>query len=192
MTLHFFSFWLLLLFLLQKITPPTSGLLPFFLKGVVAAALLLLPVGGLSMNHWIMSVAMNLSIPLDGLLLFAILKDAFGWEWFSVRDWNSAWFFGAAASLLLYPAALGLGNKDPYSWGWNSSLFFIAVGVVTFFFICLKNRFAMLLMLALAAFLLAWQPSTNLWDYLIDPFYGAVALVMTMKILLRKKSATDF
>lgn len=191
MTLPFFSFWLLLLFLIQKITPSARGLVSLFLKGVAAATLLLLPVAGLSVGRWIMSVVMQLSIPLDGLLLLAILEDAFGWEWFSARDWKGAWFFGGAASLVLYPAALGLGNKDPYTWGWNSSLFFIAVGTVIIFFICLKNRFAILLIAALTAFLLACQPSTNLWDYLIDPFYGAVALVMTARILLRK-STTDF
>ena len=46
----------------------------------------------------------------------------------------------------------------------------------------------MLLLLALGAFAFRLQASTNLWDYLIDPIYGAIAFGMMVKeaMLLRK------
>jgi len=41
-----------------------------------------------------------------------------------------------------------------------------------------KNRFAILLLLALAAYDLQLQESTNLWDYLIDPIYAILAMIL--------------
>jgi hypothetical protein len=195
-TRTFFSeltLWLFLVWLFQmvvkKISRPSQGLIRgvifLFLMMALAASFLLLPIDGLSVVRWIMSFTSSFSIPLTGLLVISILENAFSWKLFSPRDWHAAWFFGALGSLVLYPSALGLGRCDTYSWGWNSSLFLIAVGVSGFFFICLKNRFSILLILAFATFQLQLQPSTNFWDYLIDPFYGVLALVMTLRIFLK-------
>ena len=193
------TLWLLVLWLFQmifkKITQPpirlVRGVISLFLMMALAAAFLLLPIDGLSVARWIMSFTSSFSIPLAGLLVISILENAFSWKLFSPRDWRAAWFFGALGSLVLYPSALGLGRCDAYSWGWNSSLFLLFVGASAFFLICLKNRFSMLLVLAFAAFQLRLQPSTNFWDYLIDPFYGVLALVMTLRIFLKTLGATQ-
>lgn len=120
-----------------------------------------------------------------GLLLIAILEHNFSWKIFSATDWKSAWFFGVGASLLLYPSALGLGKVDSYSWGWNSPCLLGGVGLLALLLIFLKNRFSLLLVLAFVAYLRGAQPSTNFWDYLIDPFYGALATVEVVKLVTK-------
>lgn len=177
--------------MIQKMMPRFRSFFALFLMMALAAAFLLLPIDGLSVVRWIISFTSSFSIPLAGGLVISILENAFSWKFFSPRDWHAAWFFGALGSLVLYPSALGLGRCDAYSWGWNSSLFLIAVGASAFFLICLKNRFAILLVLAFAAFQLKLQASTNFWDYLIDPFYGVLALVMTLRVFLKTFCVTQ-
>ncbi|MBX9742883.1 MAG: hypothetical protein K2W99_05040 [Chthoniobacterales bacterium] len=185
------SLWLLLVWMIQKIIWKKQGLVSFLLTGVFTASLLLLPISGLSIAHWIMSFVSSWSAPLTGLLFIAILEYTFSWKFFSTADWKAAWFFGAGAALLLYPSALGLGKIDTYVWGWGSPWLLGGIGLIALFLIFLKNRFAILLMLAFAAFLLRLQPSTNFWDYLIDPFYGAVAIVEVVKLVIKPVKKFD-
>jgi uncharacterized membrane protein YhaH (DUF805 family) len=48
------------------------------------------------------------------------------------------------------------------------------------------NRFGWVLVVAAAAFLLGFQESSNLWDYLIDPLYAVVSLVACAALILRR------
>ncbi len=125
----------------------------------------------------------GVSIPLVGLLLVLIMEKFFSCTLFSAWEWRTTWIFGMLSSLILYPAALGLGPIDPYCWGWGNNLFLVVIAIFTFFLLVTKNRFAILILLALAAFDFQLQETTNLWDYLIDPIYAVLALVMGMRSL---------
>ena len=48
------------------------------------------------------------------------------------------------------------------------------------------NRFGYILLLALLGYAVGFQESTNLWDYLLDPVYGAVALLAVLWMLGRR------
>lgn len=125
-----------------------------------------------------------MSIPFFGLVAVVICEKFFHWKIFSARDWKAVWIFGVIASLVLYPSALGLTHIDTYSWGWASSALnalVAAVGVITIFLLWKKNRFGIVLLLALLAFALQLKASTNFWNYLIDPIYGVIALGMLVK-----------
>jgi hypothetical protein len=102
----------------------------------------------------------------------------FSCQLFSRSEWRTLWIFGISASLLLYPASLGLGHIDPYCWGWGNRYFFLGFCFLTLVLLLTKNRFAILLLLALAAYDLQLQESTNLWDYLIDPIYAILAMIL--------------
>ena len=81
-------------------------------------------------------------------------------------------------ALVLYPLALGLSMLDPYAWGYSSWIF-LAI-VVFFAFVAWWRRWNCLvyaIALALCAWALQWHESTNLWDYLLDPFLVGWALV---------------
>jgi len=155
----------------------------FFAIGVFVAGMLLLPIRGFSLLVWSASLMGGVSVPLVGLLLVLIMEKFFSCTLFSAWEWRTTWIFGMLSSLILYPAALGLGPIDPYCWGWGNNLFLIVIAILTFFLLVTKNRFAILILLALAAFDFQLQETTNLWDYLIDPIYAVLALVMGMRSL---------
>ena len=176
--------WLFLIWLFQKGTR-RSGIGSFLIMAIFSALLLACPINGLSVVHWIASFSSSWSAPLVGIVVVAILEQAFTCNIFSPLDWKTAWFFGAAASLVLYPSALGLSRFDVYCSGWHFGFLTIATAIVAIILIWKKNRCGILLLLAFTAFDLHLQPSTNLWDYLIDPFYGLLSLVMTLGCCVR-------
>ncbi len=187
--------WLVVMLLVQKKIQKncffTSPVFPFIFVGLVVAGLLFCPVGGFPLIYWSSSLMSCFSLPLMGLLLILIIEQLFCCTFFSADDWKVAWIFGAAGSLVLYPAALGLGPIDPYAWGWGSGSFFILMASFTLVLLVARNRFAILLLIAIAAFDIKLQESTNLWDYLIDPIYAIVALMMSMRYLFFKEKRKE-
>jgi hypothetical protein len=93
------------------------------------------------------------------------------------------------AALVLYPTALGWGNWDAYSLGWGSTA---VVGALSLLMLFCFGRRLRLLPLLMAAALLAWSvgllESTNLWDYLIDPWIACVSITVVLKAGLRRFS----
>jgi hypothetical protein len=148
------------------------------ISSAAALALLMLPVGGIVVARWVASLGANFSVPLTGLLAAAVWERASGTPILSSAEWRTAWLFGALGGLALYPFALGVGSIDPYEWGWRFSPLFVVILALTVWQICRKNRFGFLLLLAAAAFHLRLLESTNYWDYLLDPVFCVVSLVV--------------
>ncbi|MFK7702102.1 hypothetical protein [Pseudomonas caspiana] len=88
----------------------------------------------------------------------------------------------AALALVLYPATLGLSYSDPYRLGFNPRPLIIAVAVIAFGLLYLRNGLGVVMLAgATLAFAVRSKPSENYWDYLIDPLlalYCCVALVL--------------
>ncbi|WP_122662888.1 hypothetical protein [Pseudomonas viridiflava] len=88
----------------------------------------------------------------------------------------------AALALILYPATLGLTYSDPYRLGFNPRPLIIAVAVLAFGLLYLRNGLGVVMLAgATLAFAVRSKPSENYWDYLIDPLlalYCCVALVV--------------
>ncbi|UAW98655.1 hypothetical protein KEM63_01330 [Halopseudomonas nanhaiensis] len=77
----------------------------------------------------------------------------------------------ASAGLALYPAALGLGMLDPYSYGYAPQLMIALTGLVGIAALMLGNWLLVAaLTLATVAYSLELKSSLNYWDYLVDPF----------------------
>jgi hypothetical protein len=84
--------------------------------------------------------------------------------------------FSGFGGLAFYPAALGLTNSDPYAWGYDSPLL-VALFVLSLVAVFYERFLPALCMTgAVAAFTLGIYESTNLWDYLVDPFLTVYAL----------------
>ena len=84
----------------------------------------------------------------------------------------------ALIGLAFYPLALGLGMLDPYGWGYGSTGLLIAVTLVAL--VCGLTGWtkgAWILSVAIIAWAAHWHESTNLWDYLLDPFLALWALM---------------
>ncbi len=98
------------------------------------------------------------------------------------REHTAVFFAVAAAALFLYPLALGWGDWDPYRLGWGAPGFWAALLIVSLICWFMGLR---LLPLLVALALLAWSAglleSTNLWDYLVDPWLAIVALFQCVK-----------
>ena len=169
------------------------GWVPSLVAGVAAFAATCFPWFGHPLPYWSASLSANFSVIMVVLLIVGILDRAGLSGLFRPRDWKAAWVFGAAASLLLYPSALGLGpqNFDSYALGWpwlfwgQSFVLFGGVGFVAALLIWRSNRFGYVLGLALLGYAIGFQESENLWDYLLDPVFGVVSLLVVLWVLLR-------
>jgi hypothetical protein len=163
-------------------------------KGTVVAAALaafvsFIPFFGHVPRYWLSGLTPNISVPLFVLLALSIMERAGCRPAFRRRDWHAALLFGAVASLLLYPSALGLGlpGLDTYSlgwpwleWGYSLTLFGVVASVATLL-VWLGNRFGWILLATALLYLLGVQESRNFWDYLIDPFYAVVSFFWVAK-----------
>lgn len=84
----------------------------------------------------------------------------------------------AAAGVLLYPMALGLGPFDPYALGFAGPLLplLLAVATAAAWWQGLRAT-ALVLLVVLWSWLLGLGESQNLWDYLLDAWLWLYALV---------------
>jgi len=151
---------------------------------LLAFFLLRVPVEGWSSFSWIRVLESNPSFTLTGLLAVALLQRVSEKKIFRSIDWNAAWAFGALAAFLLYPMGLGLSSHDPYSWGWGIRIPFL-IAVAAAIMLLFGNRFGIILIVPLFGSMLHLQESANLWDALIDPFYGGISLIAVMLIIIR-------
>jgi hypothetical protein len=145
--------------------------------GLIAAGLVVMPVGDWPLARWLISFNANFSIPLTALLFSRVVKTSFGIRLLDGRSLLTCWIFSLIAGMALYPMALGLGRFDSYTAGWEFSWLFLLAFSVTAVLLAMKNRFAIVLMAAILAYNLRLLESTNLWDYLVDPFLVAVSCI---------------
>lgn len=83
---------------------------------------------------------------------------------------------------LLYPTALGLGDWDAYRLGWGAPGFFMSLSLLALSsFLIGWRRLPLLISAALMAWSLGLLESSNLWDYLIDPWLACVAIAASLK-----------
>jgi hypothetical protein len=146
---------------------------------IAAAAALLAPVKGWMVLQWIAVFEPELSVTVTAMLFAGLVSRAGGPKLVRPCDWNSALTFGAIGALLLFPATIGLSSVDIYSWGWGKG-FVLPVGLLTLGLLLKGNRFGAILLIGLLVLFLRPEESRNAWDVLIDPVYGAVAVVVVL------------
>ena len=146
---------------------------------LAALALLSLPVDGIPLARYLAGVMDHWSLPLLALILSATVKACCGVELLRREDHRAAWAFGVVMGLVLFPAALGLGPVDTYTWGWREGPLPLALTVISLLLLVGGNRFGIVLVLAAAAWRWGTPESGNYWDTLIDPpyFFASVFMV---------------
>lgn len=147
-----------------------QGRTPALAVGLIAAGVLLIPAGDWPLGRWLISFNANFSIPLTAILFSKVVEAFFGIKLLNDRAILTCWIFSLIAGAALYPMALGLTRWDPYTAGWGFSWLFLLLFSLTLVLLVMKNRFAVVLVAAISAYNLGLLESTNLWDYLIDPF----------------------
>jgi len=133
--------------------------------GLVVLVLLLIPVGPLPLAGYIRGFTGDLSVVsfllLISLYFFPARQSVPWWMVFSFI------LFGA----FFYAYALGVGMTDPYAWGYDSLPMILSVAAVASSFWLIKfYRAAIVLSAAIIAWTIGLHESTNLWDYVIDPY----------------------
>lgn len=84
----------------------------------------------------------------------------------------------ACIAVIFYPLALGFTMFDPYAWGFGSWTFLLTVLLFALISWWMNLHIVVLaIALALGAWSFQWHESSNLWDYLIDPFLCLWALL---------------
>lgn len=102
---------------------------------------------------------------------------------------NFVFLIGICA-LVFYPLALGVSMIDPYAWGYGSIIFISSVTLFAGLFIWRHSLLeGVVISIAMIAWSFQWHESTNLWDYLIDPFLGVWAIIYSIRIFIRSKSS---
>lgn len=143
---------------------------------VALGCVTLLPVAGMPVGRWLHGLGQTFSIPLLAVLLDIVATPFLARPWLDTAARRAAAWWGAGASVLLYPAALGLGRFDPYALGWSEPGVAVAAAVAGAVLSLAGNRFGIVLLAAGMACRLGLLESDNAWDYLVDPVYGVTSL----------------
>ena len=99
-------------------------------------------------------------------------------------------------AIVFYPLALGFGMLDPYVWGYGSIGFLIAV--ILSAIVCGLagwTKGVWIFSIAIIAWASHWHESTNLWDYLLDPFlavWAFYAIPRAIYLKRREKSQSGY
>lgn len=147
--------------------------------------LLWCPVGAahLPLVAYVRGISSDLSISLVMIACIGMYQRLAGVHLVSDRERNVLNLVFAASALFLYPLALGWGDWDSYRLGWGAPGMWAALLVLSL--VC-WGKGLRLLSILVAAGLLAWAAgaleSTNLWDYLIDPWIAVGAIFQCFRM----------
>lgn len=145
-----------------------------------------IPAGAahLPLLAYVRGITSDLSVMLVALACLVLGQCLLGLPALARR--NQLAFSGVVvvAASLLYPTALGWGDWDAYRLGWGSfSLLGALLALVVVFLLNGLRLLPALVGLALLGWVAGLMESTNLWDYLIDPWLVAGALIQIIRAL---------
>ncbi len=129
-----------------------------------------IPVRGLVLFEYYAGIAGEASITLLLLLSCGLIYQVSGVRILPGADCSAIFCALAVASLVLYPAAIGLVPADIYRFGYQPTvLLLVLMALALCAWISKRNMSAFAVLIAVAAFDLHLLESDNLWDYLTDP-----------------------
>lgn len=162
-----------------------SGRLPQRYRGLLLIGVLLVGMvplpGGMPLAGYLRALTDELSITaMLWLLAGTALRLGLIRSGSTAAAWQ-LWSIFAVLGVVLYPASMGVGMVDTYSWGYSPRLLILLIGAVTLALLLLGNWLGVLMLtLATLAFSLDIKASDNYWDYLVDPFVVLYAMAMLL------------
>lgn len=126
---------------------------------------------------YLRGVTSDFSISLVVLAALNLISRLFGLKLFDRREGQTVFYAVAATALFLYPLALGWGDWDAYRPGWGSAGMW--AGLLLVCVVCWVAGLRLLPLLiafAMASWTAQLLESTNLWDYLFDPWLATAAI----------------
>ena len=131
------------------------------------------PIGPIPIAGYVRGISGDLSITTMLLLASTAVRFAGGPKLHDRRELQTLAALVLAGAAFLYPMALGLTSFDPYALGYPHRVRGFLLGLATVALVAwFRGRLLLPLaiVLALAAFRIELLESTNLWDYLLDPW----------------------
>ncbi len=152
---------------------------------VLAAAFL--PLADSDPSTYLYAYTGALSLPALALIAAVVGRRLWSVEILSQRDRRAILTGAAAAGVLLYPMALGLGPFDPYPMGFAGPLLplLLSAAAAVAWWHGLRAT-AVVLLAVLGSWLLALGESRNLWDYLLDGWLWLYAVARLAARFLTK------
>ena len=157
-----------------------------------------LGVAHLPVAAYVRGVTSDFSVSLVVLATLNLFSRLFSLKLFDRRERQAVFYGVAATALFLYPLALGWGDWDAYRLGWGSAAMWAGLLLVCVVCWVAKLRLLTLLIgLAMVSWTAQLMESTNLWDYLFDPWLATAAIAKSVAAgatqlrdqFLRKKTA---
>lgn len=137
----------------------------------------LIPLGALSAAAYLRGAAGDLSIATLCLLVLFLANNLFNLRPVSPSCRYAFLGLIVIAALWLYPMALGAGYFDPYRAGFGDFVFVTILMLIALGALALRHGMtAVVILMAVAAWVVGWYESTNLWDYLLDPWVALYAM----------------
>lgn len=141
-----------------------------------ATILMQIPVWGLSLAEFVRGVTGDLSVFSLLLLAVALARSLSDQALVEDSNRNAALLAIVLVAAPFYPLVLGVGMFDPYRLGYGNLWFMTALlGAAIWASLRHSTLLAVGLALAVAAWSVGWYESTNLWDYLLDPWLAIYA-----------------
>lgn len=164
---------------------PRVHALPVLRKaGVLGAALIvvLIPLWGLSLAGFVRGILGDLSLTTLVLLALALVRSVSGRVLVAEQNRHQTLCAILIMAVLFYPLVLGFGILDPYRLGYANLWFMLALlGLAAWSSLRYSMLFALCIALGIVAWSAGWYESSNLWDYLLDPWLAVYALGVQVK-----------
>ena len=144
----------------------------------LAAVIALVPLGGLSLADYLLSLNPNFSMGSLALVVVLLWPDLFDRPLLSPRQLSLFCLWNVLVSLVLFSACLGLLPVDLYALGYNFSLWFVIMALITLIALWLGSPLSIIFISYIAAFDLHLLPSPNFFDYITDGFLFLASLVV--------------
>jgi hypothetical protein len=161
------------------------GWLGAMILAIGSGLIVVMPIGGLPVARWVMSVNANFSVPLMAIMFNKAWQNASGIQLLDRRTLMASWIFALIGGIMLYPMALGVGGFDPYELGWGFSWLFLLLMGPTILLLLRENRFGIVMAACILGYDFQLLESPNLWDYLIDPVYVLISCAALTSWLIR-------
>lgn len=184
------SFVLLVASMLSLIVKRRRSLQSISLCLLIPVVLGVLPIGQTDVSGFALGHMGTLSASMLVLLGFQFLANIGAIEGHAtsvLRNMNIFWF---ATGMILYPAALGFFSTDMYSFGFHASMHWSVLGMSVVAMLCRFRILGLCLAFSVLANLLKLHESSNLWDYVIDPWLWIAAAVSLPASLCRQLFGT--
>ncbi len=157
---------------------PNKGL-PKLIVLVISALITLVPFTGLSLAEYLLSVNPNFSIGSLALIVVLLWPQFTSQPLLPDKQIRIFCLWNVALSLALFSSSLGLISYDMYALGYNFSMWFVVMALLTAIMIWRWHQLSYIFISYIAAFNLRLLPSHNFFDYLTDGFL----LIMSLGVL---------